>query len=91
MLSSDCSLSRGQTKISGLLSLTMLFVVLQEVVLGDLKADTAYSVSVGAYTAKGDGARSKPVTVCTAPPCKCVCTDPTIHKDTEVEINGTCS
>lgn len=39
-----------------------------EVVLGDLKADTAYSVSVGAYTAKGDGARSKPVTVCTAPP-----------------------
>uniref|UniRef100_A0AAX7T5D2 Receptor-type tyrosine-protein phosphatase delta n=1 Tax=Astatotilapia calliptera TaxID=8154 RepID=A0AAX7T5D2_ASTCA len=34
-------------------------------------ADTAYSVSVGAYTAKGDGARSKPVTVCTAPPCKC--------------------
>uniref|UniRef100_A0AAX7VKS9 Receptor-type tyrosine-protein phosphatase delta n=1 Tax=Astatotilapia calliptera TaxID=8154 RepID=A0AAX7VKS9_ASTCA len=37
----------------------------QEVVLGDLKADTAYSVSVGAYTAKGDGARSKPVTVST--------------------------
>uniref|UniRef100_A0AAQ4RTJ9 Receptor-type tyrosine-protein phosphatase delta n=1 Tax=Gasterosteus aculeatus aculeatus TaxID=481459 RepID=A0AAQ4RTJ9_GASAC len=34
-----------------------------EVVLGDLRADTAYSVSVGAYTAKGDGARSKPVTV----------------------------
>uniref|UniRef100_A0A8D3ANE3 Receptor-type tyrosine-protein phosphatase delta n=1 Tax=Scophthalmus maximus TaxID=52904 RepID=A0A8D3ANE3_SCOMX len=33
-----------------------------EIVLGDLKADTAYSVSVGAYTAKGDGARSKPVT-----------------------------
>uniref|UniRef100_A0A8D3ANX4 Receptor-type tyrosine-protein phosphatase delta n=1 Tax=Scophthalmus maximus TaxID=52904 RepID=A0A8D3ANX4_SCOMX len=32
------------------------------IVLGDLKADTAYSVSVGAYTAKGDGARSKPVT-----------------------------
>ncbi|KAF3687601.1 Receptor-type tyrosine-protein phosphatase delta [Channa argus] len=40
----------------------------QEVVLGDLKADTSYSVSVGAYTAKGDGARSKPVTVCTAIP-----------------------
>ncbi|XP_040002844.1 protein tyrosine phosphatase receptor type Db [Xiphias gladius] len=39
-----------------------------EVVLGDLKADTSYSVSVGAYTAKGDGARSKPVTVCTALP-----------------------
>uniref|UniRef100_A0A665WHF1 Receptor-type tyrosine-protein phosphatase delta n=1 Tax=Echeneis naucrates TaxID=173247 RepID=A0A665WHF1_ECHNA len=44
----------------------------QEVVLGDLKADTPYSVSVGAYTAKGDGARTKPVTVCTALPCKCV-------------------
>ncbi|KAM7394177.1 hypothetical protein PAMP_020991 [Pampus punctatissimus] len=39
-----------------------------EVVLGDLKADTSYSVSVGAYTAKGDGARSKAVTVCTALP-----------------------
>uniref|UniRef100_A0A3Q1KB55 Receptor-type tyrosine-protein phosphatase delta n=1 Tax=Anabas testudineus TaxID=64144 RepID=A0A3Q1KB55_ANATE len=32
---------------------------------------TSYSVSVGAYTAKGDGARSKPVTVCTALPRKC--------------------
>uniref|UniRef100_A0A671YBW4 Receptor-type tyrosine-protein phosphatase delta n=1 Tax=Sparus aurata TaxID=8175 RepID=A0A671YBW4_SPAAU len=42
-----------------------------EVVLGDLKADTSYSVSVGAYTAKGDGARSKPVSVCTALPRKC--------------------
>ncbi|KAJ0033046.1 hypothetical protein NQD34_000153 [Periophthalmus magnuspinnatus] len=40
----------------------------QEVVLGDLKADTSYSVSVGAYTSKGDGARSKPVSVCTALP-----------------------
>ncbi|KAM8843554.1 protein tyrosine phosphatase receptor type Db isoform 12-T14 [Synchiropus picturatus] len=39
-----------------------------EVILPDLKADTSYSVSVGAYTAKGDGARSKPVTVCTALP-----------------------
>ncbi|XP_027871953.1 protein tyrosine phosphatase receptor type Db isoform X5 [Xiphophorus couchianus] len=39
-----------------------------EIVLGDLKADTAYSVSVGAYTAKGDGARSKAVTACTALP-----------------------
>uniref|UniRef100_A0A7N8XMT1 Receptor-type tyrosine-protein phosphatase delta n=1 Tax=Mastacembelus armatus TaxID=205130 RepID=A0A7N8XMT1_9TELE len=43
----------------------------QDVVLGDLKADTSYSVSVGAYTAKGDGARSKPVTVCTALPRTC--------------------
>lgn len=47
----------------------------QEVILGDLKADTSYSVSVGAYTAKGDGARSKPVTVCSALPRKCVYTD----------------
>ncbi|XP_056265333.1 protein tyrosine phosphatase receptor type Db isoform X27 [Pseudoliparis swirei] len=39
-----------------------------KVLLGDLKADTAYSVSVGAYTAKGDGARSKAVTVCSALP-----------------------
>uniref|UniRef100_A0A8C5HMA4 Receptor-type tyrosine-protein phosphatase delta n=1 Tax=Gouania willdenowi TaxID=441366 RepID=A0A8C5HMA4_GOUWI len=33
-----------------------------------LRADTAYSITVGAYTAKGDGARSKPVSVCTALP-----------------------
>lgn len=57
------------------MQLTVLFVVLQEVVLGDLKADTSYSVSVGAYTAKGDGARSKPVSVCSALPRKCVYID----------------
>uniref|UniRef100_A0A8C5HQ66 Receptor-type tyrosine-protein phosphatase delta n=1 Tax=Gouania willdenowi TaxID=441366 RepID=A0A8C5HQ66_GOUWI len=34
----------------------------------NLRADTAYSITVGAYTAKGDGARSKPVSVCTALP-----------------------
>ncbi|XP_071025225.1 receptor-type tyrosine-protein phosphatase delta-like [Oncorhynchus clarkii lewisi] len=39
-----------------------------ELVLGELQADTAYSVSVGAYTAKGDGARSKPQTLCTTLP-----------------------
>lgn len=50
--------------------LTVHFVGAQEVVLGDLKPDTSYSVSVGAYTAKGDGARSKPVTVCSGLPCK---------------------
>lgn len=60
---------RARTSIS-VLQLTVLFVVHQDVVLGDLKADTLYSVSVGAYTAKGDGARSKPVNVCTALPCK---------------------
>uniref|UniRef100_A0A673AIB3 Receptor-type tyrosine-protein phosphatase delta n=1 Tax=Sphaeramia orbicularis TaxID=375764 RepID=A0A673AIB3_9TELE len=49
---------------------SLLFVTNESiiVVLGDLKADTSYSISVGAYTAKGDGARSKPVTVCTALP-----------------------
>lgn len=69
------SLPRGHTKEAAFLQLTLLFVVLQEVVLGDLKADTSYSVSVGAYTAKGDGARSKPVSVCTALPRKCVYAD----------------
>uniref|UniRef100_A0A8K9UNX4 Receptor-type tyrosine-protein phosphatase delta n=1 Tax=Oncorhynchus mykiss TaxID=8022 RepID=A0A8K9UNX4_ONCMY len=39
-----------------------------QLVLGELQADTAYSVSVGAYTAKGDGARSKPQTLCTTLP-----------------------
>lgn len=43
-------------------------LAVQEVVLGDLKPDTPYSVSVGAYTAKGDGARSKPVPVCSGLP-----------------------
>lgn len=50
--------------------LTVHFNGVQEVILGDLKPDTSYSVSVGAYTAKGDGARSKPVTVCSGLPCK---------------------
>lgn len=50
--------------------LTVHFVGVQEVFLGDLKPDTSYSVSVGAYTAKGDGARSKPVTVCSGLPRK---------------------
>uniref|UniRef100_A0A668VJF0 protein-tyrosine-phosphatase n=1 Tax=Oreochromis aureus TaxID=47969 RepID=A0A668VJF0_OREAU len=31
----------------------------QELILGDLKAETLYSVSVAAYTTKGDGAHSK--------------------------------
>lgn len=64
----------------------MLFVVLQDVVLGDLKADTSYSVSVGAYTAKGDGARSKPVSVCTALPRKCVDTDSYTKIQKEIRI-----
>lgn len=31
----------------------------QELILGGLKAETLYSVSVAAYTTKGDGAHSK--------------------------------
>uniref|UniRef100_A0A8C9Z4F7 protein-tyrosine-phosphatase n=1 Tax=Sander lucioperca TaxID=283035 RepID=A0A8C9Z4F7_SANLU len=31
----------------------------QELILGDLKAETLYSISVAAYTTKGDGAHSK--------------------------------
>lgn len=58
---------------------------MQEVVLGDLKADTSYSVSVGAYTAKGDGARSKPVAVCSALPRKYAVTDCYANIQKEVE------
>lgn len=37
----------------------------QELVLTDLHAETTYSVTVAAYTTKGDGARSKPKLVTT--------------------------
>lgn len=37
----------------------ILCFLLQELILGDLKAETLYSVSVAAYTTKGDGAHSK--------------------------------
>uniref|UniRef100_A0A3Q3RC56 protein-tyrosine-phosphatase n=1 Tax=Monopterus albus TaxID=43700 RepID=A0A3Q3RC56_MONAL len=51
----------------------------QELILGGLKADTLYSVSVAAYTIKGDGAHSKAKLVHTlgivmvrwAPPLEC--------------------
>lgn len=43
-------------------------------------ADTSYSVTVGAYTAKGDGVRSKPVTVCSALPRKYTRTNPQKEK-----------
>lgn len=36
-----------------------LCVTPQEIILGGLKAETLYSVSVAAYTTKGDGAHSK--------------------------------
>lgn len=37
----------------------MFFLITQELILGGLKAETLYSVSVAAYTTKGDGAHSK--------------------------------
>ncbi|XP_077445155.1 receptor-type tyrosine-protein phosphatase delta-like isoform X47 [Stigmatopora argus] len=37
----------------------------QEMVISELLAETTYSVTVGAYTTKGDGARSKPKLVTT--------------------------
>lgn len=33
---------------------------LQEMIITELQAETTYSVTVAAYTTKGDGARSKP-------------------------------
>lgn len=35
------------------------FFILQEAVIGGLQSETTYSVTVAAYTTKGDGARSK--------------------------------
>lgn len=35
-------------------------------VIGGLKPDTTYSITVAAYTTKGDGARSKPKLVVTS-------------------------
>nr|XP_040041194.1 receptor-type tyrosine-protein phosphatase S isoform X16 [Gasterosteus aculeatus aculeatus] len=40
----------------------------QEMVIGGLKPDTTYSITVAAYTTKGDGARSKPKLVVTKGP-----------------------
>jgi len=42
-----------------------VLVFFQELVLFDLLAETTYSVTVAAYTTKGDGARSKPKLVTT--------------------------
>uniref|UniRef100_A0A674MI55 protein-tyrosine-phosphatase n=1 Tax=Takifugu rubripes TaxID=31033 RepID=A0A674MI55_TAKRU len=52
----------------------------QEMVIGGLKPDTTYSITVAAYTTKGDGARSKPKLVVTkgavpAPPTLSVAQD----------------
>lgn len=38
---------------------------LQEAVIGGLQSETTYSVTVAAYTTKGDGARSKAKVVTT--------------------------
>lgn len=35
------------------------FPILQEAIIGGLQSETTYSVTVAAYTTKGDGARSK--------------------------------
>lgn len=37
----------------------------QEMVITNLQPETAYSITVAAYTMKGDGARSKPKVVVT--------------------------
>ncbi|KAJ8411105.1 hypothetical protein AAFF_G00181400 [Aldrovandia affinis] len=36
-----------------------------EMIISDLQAETTYSIAVGAYTTKGDGARSKPKVIST--------------------------
>uniref|UniRef100_A0A7N6BCK6 protein-tyrosine-phosphatase n=1 Tax=Anabas testudineus TaxID=64144 RepID=A0A7N6BCK6_ANATE len=46
-------------RVSGYLMVVLCFSPPQELILGGLKAETLYSVSVAAYTTKGDGAHSK--------------------------------
>ncbi|XP_047230414.1 receptor-type tyrosine-protein phosphatase S isoform X13 [Girardinichthys multiradiatus] len=69
----------------------------QEMVIGGLKPDTTYSVTVAAYTTKGDGARSKPKVVVTkgavpGPPYLSVAQDSktsaVVHWDPPDLING---
>lgn len=38
---------------------------IQEMIITDLQAEMTYSVTVAAYTTKGDGARSKPKLITT--------------------------
>ncbi|KAM4739794.1 receptor-type tyrosine-protein phosphatase S isoform 2-T3 [Anableps anableps] len=68
-----------------------------EMVIGGLKPDTTYSVTVAAYTTKGDGARSKPKVVVTkgavpGPPYLSVAQDSktsaVVHWDPPDLING---
>lgn len=55
------------TYILSTYTLLLLFFMclLQEMVIGGLQPDTTYSITVAAYTTKGDGARSKPKLVVT--------------------------
>ncbi|XP_028299893.1 receptor-type tyrosine-protein phosphatase S isoform X11 [Gouania willdenowi] len=52
--------SRGQPLIKD-----VMLADAQEMVIGGLKPNTTYSITVAAYTTKGDGARSKPKLVVT--------------------------
>lgn len=55
-----CEVSHSSTeKVSLRLTGFCCSAVLQEAIIGGLHAETTYSVTVAAYTTKGDGARSK--------------------------------
>uniref|UniRef100_A0A8C5NGL8 protein-tyrosine-phosphatase n=1 Tax=Gouania willdenowi TaxID=441366 RepID=A0A8C5NGL8_GOUWI len=56
-----------------------------EMILGDLKADTLYSITLAAYTTKGDGAHSKAKLVQTRGIGK---HKSSIHQEAPVEIQG---
>lgn len=53
------------TQSTHMLLLLYFMFLLQEMVIGGLQPDTTYSITVAAYTTKGDGARSKPKLVVT--------------------------
>lgn len=55
----------GKAGLSPGRSLTPPPPPLQEMVITNLQPETAYSITVAAYTMKGDGARSKPKVVVT--------------------------
>lgn len=52
-----CPILKGMSLQS--LMVVLCILPLQELILGGLKAETPYSVSVAAFTTKGDGAHSK--------------------------------
>lgn len=55
--SAYCLILKGMSLLY--LMVVLCILPLQELILGGLKAETLYSVSVAAYTTKGDGAHSK--------------------------------